>query len=261
VLLVVGLAVLAASAPVVVSPPPVPATVSSGAGGGYRAPSWTVTALGDSVTAGTACDCNPFVDTYATLTEKATGVQVSAHNLGLPGETAAELVAGLAADASVATTVAGSDIVLVTIGANDLTDDLDQWTDGNCDLSCFQSSMPEIRADLAAIVDRIHALRAGRPTEILVTDYWNVFRDGDVAAQLGAAYVTISDEVTKLANTAICAGARSSGAACIDLYAPFKGNGTSNPTALLADDGDHPDAAGHQVIADALAAHGWQELQ
>jgi len=30
-------------------------------------------------------------------------------------------------------------------------------------------------------------------------------------------------------------------------------NGQLDPTALLADDGDHPSQAGHQLIADLLA--------
>lgn len=248
---------VAASAPVLLIPAP---TAGSPVSAGHRASQWKVTALGDSVTAGTACDCVPFVDVYAKLTERATGTRVTSRNLGVPGQTAPELVASLASDADVANAVAKSDIVLVTTGANDLSGDLDKWTAGGCPISCFQQQMPGIQADVAAIVARIRALRAGRPTEILVTNYWNVFRDGDVAAGLGADYGVISHDATRLANAAICGGARSAGASCVDLYAPFKGDGSTNPTALLADDGDHPDAAGHRVIAKALAAHGWQEL-
>jgi lysophospholipase L1-like esterase len=248
---------VAASAPVLLIPT---ATAGSPVRAGHRASRWKVTALGDSVTAGTACDCSPFVEVYAKLTERATGVRVTTRNLGAPGQTAAELVASLASDADVASAVASSDIVLVTTGANDLAGDLDKWTAGDCPISCFQQQMPDLQADVAAIVARIQALRAGRPTEILVTNYWNVFRDGDVAAGLGADYGVISQDATQLANTAICAGARSAGATCVDLYKPFKGDGSTDPTPLLADDGDHPDAAGHQVIAEALAAHGWQEL-
>jgi lysophospholipase L1-like esterase len=38
----------------------------------------------------------------------------------------------------------------------------------------------------------------------------------------------------------------------VDLYAPFKGNGTANPTKFLAGDGDHPNAAGYMLITSAL---------
>ncbi|TQS46087.1 SGNH/GDSL hydrolase family protein [Cryptosporangium phraense] len=217
---------------------------------------WTITALGDSVTAGSACDCAPFVALYAGLTEAGAGVRTTARNLGVPGQTSDELLAALAGGTSASWDVADSDIVVVTIGANDLAGDLAAWQDGDCDVGCFQSDIPAIRANVAATVRRIRELRDGQPTEVLVTDYWNVFRDGDQAASLGAAYRTVSRQVTALADTAICAGARSEAATCVDLAGPFG----PDPTALLADDGDHPDAEGHAQIAAALARHGWDEL-
>jgi lysophospholipase L1-like esterase len=228
--------------------------------GGVTTPSWTVTGLGDSVTAGASCDCDDFVARYAELTRHSTGSEVSEHNLGVPGSTSADLVS-LLSQPQTASTVAGSDIVLVTIGANDLAGELTDWQNGHCPLSCFAQAMPAIQANIAELVHGVQRLRTGRPTEILVTDYWNVFLDGAPAAPLGPSYHAISDQVTRLANTAICAGANSSGATCVDLYADFKADGSADPTPLLAVDGDHPDAAGHQVIAEALAAHGWAELQ
>ncbi|MFI5956326.1 SGNH/GDSL hydrolase family protein [Cryptosporangium sp. NPDC051539] len=217
---------------------------------------WTITALGDSVTAGSACDCRPFTDLYADLTRERTGVPVTSRNLGVPGQTSDGVLATLNGDSETAWQVADSDIVLVTIGANDLAGSLADWQDGGCDLGCFRREMPGIQADVTAIVERIRELRAGQPTEVLVTDYWNVFRDGDQAASLGTAYRTISRQVTALANAAICAGAASEAATCVDLVGPF----TADPTKYLAADGDHPDAAGHAEIAEALATHGWHEL-
>jgi hypothetical protein len=49
-------------------------------------------------------------------------------------------------------------------------------------------------------------------------------------------------------------GPQNAGATCVDLYAPYKGDGSRNPTALLAGDGDHPNAAGNQLISSALMA-------
>jgi len=40
----------------------------------------------------------------------------------------------------------------------------------------------------------------------------------------------------------------------VDLYSPFKGDGSKDPTSRLASDGDHPNSAGHQLIASALLA-------
>ena len=68
------------------------------------------------------------------------------------------------------------------------------------------------------------------------------------------AYLRWSDELTRALNSTICTVARDAGATCVDLYAPFKGDGSLKPTTLLAADGDHPNAAGNQAISAALMA-------
>ena len=46
-----------------------------------------------------------------------------------------------------------------------------------------------------------------------------------------------------------------------DLYAAFKGeHAERDPTNLLAADGDHPNAAGHRLIAQALLSAGLAPL-
>ena len=108
---------------------------------------------------------------------------------------------------------------------------------------------------LATDLARIKALgSAGQRVE--VTTYWNVFEDGDVAdRQRGAGFADWSDGVTVAANRAICATTRTFGDTCVDLYAPFlSADGTRNPTPLLSSDGDHPNAAGHDLIARTLLA-------
>ena len=104
------------------------------------------------------------------------------------------------------------------------------------------------------ILARIHQLRNACSTAVMITDYWNVFEDGDVAdadySELGRAG---SDRLTRAVNTVIATSARDSGATFVDLYEPFKSaTGKGDPTPLLADDGDHPNPAGHRVIARAL---------
>lgn len=60
----------------------------------------------------------------------------------------------------------------------------------------------------------------------------------------------------------IARAARDAGAIYIDGYRPFKGAGTADCTRLLAADGDHPNATGHQVLAravvDQLGAVAWR---
>jgi lysophospholipase L1-like esterase len=74
-----------------------------------------------------------------------------------------------------------------------------------------------------------------------------------VAATRGADYVRNSVALTEAENAQIAAAAGRAGAGYVDIFTPFKGDsGTKNDTSLLAADGDHPDAAGHRLIAASL---------
>jgi len=80
-------------------------------------------------------------------------------------------------------------------------------------------------------------------------------KDGKVArAAYGPAGVKAANEATAYADNAILRAARAQGATYVSTYGVFKGaDGRTDPTPLLAADGDHPNARGHQVIAQALA--------
>jgi lysophospholipase L1-like esterase len=220
-----------------------------------------VVGLGDSVTAGTACGCEDFVRLYATGLARHWDRVVRASNLGQPGLTSEGLVARLEGDPAVRSQVAAADVVLVTIGANDVLPALRAWDDGSgqdqatCGGVCEDGDLNRVDADIGAALRDVRQLRGGRPTLVLVTTYWNVFEDGDVArADRGAAYLRWSDGLTRRLNDGIERAARSGHAVPVDLYRPFKAHGQRDPTSLLAGDGDHPNAAGHRVIASALLA-------
>ncbi len=217
--------------------------------------------LGDSVTSGFGCGCRDFVSVYAQLTASRTGRAVVEHNLGASGLTTSGLRQMLRPGSAQAAQVAGADIVLVTIGANDLSTDLPAWLAGQCGLDCFSDDESALRGSVRTVLGQVAALRGGRPTEVLVTTYWDVFVDGQVALRrFGHKYAAMSDAVTRLANREICAATAGTGARCIDLYAPFKGAGERDPTALLQADGDHPNTKGHALIARTLADAGWADL-
>jgi lysophospholipase L1-like esterase len=224
------------------------------------------------VTSGTGCDCSPFAQRYADLTAQRTGRAVHARNLGVAGLTSSGLLSMLDDGTDAAGSVTDADIDLVTIGANDVAEAMQEWSDGSCDQSCLDAGAAAVRTTATAVVNRILALRAGRPTEVLVTTYWNVVQDGAVARQLfSTSYQQVSDNLTREVNAALCDAVQTAqpGAGpgggdtvlCVDLYAPFKGDGTADPTALLAADGDHPSDAGHQLIATTLADVGWAALE
>jgi lysophospholipase L1-like esterase len=214
-----------------------------------------VVGIGDSVTSATVCGCTGFVESYAANLPAADGGPAHAVNLGSSGLTAAGLRELMTSPGPTATGVAQGDILLVTIGANDLTPLLSQWQASGCTSTCYSPAVEAVGSDLAAILLAAEDLRGHQPTRIFVTDYWNVFADGDVArASDGPAYLRWSDELTRALNNTICAVARNARATCVDLYAPFKGDGSLDPTTLLAADGDHPNAAGNKLISATLMA-------
>lgn len=210
-----------------------------------------VVGLGDSVTAGTSCACTPFVQLYAAGLRVREHRPVRAVNLGRAGLGSVGLGRQLGTP-PVRAQLADADTVVVTIGANDLVPLVRVWQRAGCVGTCVTAAVAGMGAHVAADLARLRTeLRPG--AKVLVTSYWNVFEDGDVADRLyGDGFADWSDGVTRSANTAICTAAADADDRCVDLYEPFDGAGDRNPTALLADDGDHPNALGHRVIAQAL---------
>jgi lysophospholipase L1-like esterase len=230
------------------------AACGAGSSAAPSPPTLRVVGLGDSVMAGTHCDCAGLAEEYAAALAHRTGEHVTVKNLGTDGAVTGDLLEDLQGDAGTRSAIAQADVVLVTIGANDLLPQLDQWRSSGCDASCFTAPAAKMGANLASVLAVMDRIRAGRPGGVLVTDYWNVFTDGDVARNSGGqAQVDWSTEVTATANRQICAAASAAHDTCVDLVTVFKPGG-ADPTPLLADDGDHPNAAGVQAIVRALLA-------
>lgn len=231
------------------------------------ATTWTIAALGDSVTAGTHCDCTAFPTLYATELSASRGVAGTALNLGVGSETSGELLAQLRNSRSKEfAAVKNADIDLLTIGANDFADNYDQITQGECAgpdaTDCVRDQIAEMRHNIVAALAQIRELRNGKPTAMLVTGYWSVFEDGDVAK---AAFPSIGLQATQVlttkVNRAIDDAARAAGATYVDLFASFNGAAAhGDVTSLLAPDGDHPNARGQALIANRLLAAGLRGL-
>jgi len=230
------------------SPPPATAAPASKVTSGPI----TVVGIGDSVTSGYNCNCKAFVGLYATQLAAKDDVKTSSVNLGVDGWTSSQLLAAMTTPGAFRNQVAKADILLVTIGANDLNP-LEARGPAGCSATCYAPLIASAGHTVQLIVDAARAADPTHPPTVLVTDYWNVFEDGDVGiAEHGAAFQAWSDALTLAENTQICQNAQNAGATCVDLYAPFKGNGSGNPTSLLAADGNHPNAAGDQLIASTM---------
>jgi len=214
-----------------------------------------VVGIGDSVASGANCDCESFVGLYAAALASKVGRKTTSENLAIDGGTSSDLLRSLTQPGSVRDQVAKADVLLVTIGANDLQS-LESMQPAACALTCYSPLVKVVGHNVELIVAAVRTAQPDYRPMILVTDYWNVFPDGDVGlAENGRAFQDWSDTLTRADNEQICAGARHAGAICVDLYAPFKKDGSKNPTSLLAADGDHPNSAGHQVIASTLLAN------
>jgi lysophospholipase L1-like esterase len=194
-----------------------------------------VVTLGDSVPAGTACDCDPFPTLYARE------VHAVSVNLAVPGYTSSDVLGQIPA---VRANLSSAAEVVLMIGANDLAAAFDDGTSYSDAAGAMQQN----------VVAAIRAIDAIRPTTVLVLGYWNVVEDGQVAAgNYGSGGVQKSDSATQDANDALQAAAKQTGATYISTVAAFHGaDGNQDPTALLAPDGDHPNAAGHAAIAALL---------
>ncbi|MGN6129965.1 MAG: SGNH/GDSL hydrolase family protein, partial [Nocardioidaceae bacterium] len=241
------------------SSPPVPSSTPSPS----PRPSWRVVALGDSVTSGGPCGCTPFPELYGNDLAAVRGEHTHTANLGVGGQTSGGVLAALReASSPTARAVAAADIVLVTIGANDFADRHDDVTSGQClgspSGSCVADDLHGMERNVEAVVARVHALRVGRATAVLVTGYWNVFEDGAVARRAFPRIgVRATQRLTRLVDVGIRQAAGSAGATYVDLYAPFNGPASrGDTTRLLGPDGDHPNQAGQALIARRLVAAG-----
>jgi lysophospholipase L1-like esterase len=268
VLLAAPLALAAGCAPTDAhAAPPAPATARpsphGGTGGTGATPAtWNLVGLGDSVPVGSNCRCTDFVHLLGQQVQHDTGKPVTTTNLAEASQDSAGLLAQLQDSPETVRAVAAADEVTVTIGANDFAVARSDYFAGDCGgadgLDCFRAELPALRDNLTRILARIHQLGRPHPPAVRVTNYWNVFEDGEVARDTrGDAFMADSDQLTRIANDLICQVTRQAGGVCVDTYTPFKGQGGKNdPTGLLADDGDHPNAAGHRLIAQVLARSG-----
>lgn len=213
-----------------------------------------VVGLGDSVPAAYHCGCAGFVSVAARTLARERGRTAVTGNHAVSGATSADLLSQLG-DQAVRSDLVAADVVVVEIGANDFDENSayerscrDATTSG-----CYDHAVATLRGNLQQIVSGIKGLN--QHATVVLLGYWNVFRDGSVGAAQGATYVAASDSLTRWVNDLVRQVAQSSGASYADAFTPFKGaDGDSDDTSYLSDDGDHPNANGHDVLANAVVA-------
>ena len=207
------------------------------------------TALGDSVPYGTSCACTPYPQLTADDLAHASGHSVDVSNDAVPGSTSADLVTQLQEDSGVMNRVAEANVVTVEIGANDVG----YSTSCGTNLACYEPELPAVQRNIEAIVARIHELSEEHGVMVVLLDYWNVWLGGSYAQAQGPKYVETADTLTDKVDAIISTIAHDTGSIYVDLRTAFKGQDhDGDETPLLAADGEHPNAEGHERIAVAV---------
>jgi len=213
----------------------------------------TVVALGDSVPSGGGCDCRAFPEMYAATSAARVGEVARTVNLAVDGYTSAEVLSQVA-DPAARSALQTADTVVIMVGANDFLQALADDLDGRLSRAdCYTLAKTSVAANVIDTVQQIHAIHP-TPVSVIVVGYWNVAEDGSVGrAAYGADGMAKADRATAYADTALQQAAADTGAHYVATLAAFRGPGGGlDPTPLLAADGDHPNAAGHDRIAQAL---------
>lgn len=228
-------------------------------------------AFGDSIPFGGAdCGCRGFPLLFGDWVEQATGEAVDTKNFAQhDNNTAAREAVELSTHPDLVAALRAADIITVTLGHNDTP-----WNaiDDACDADhgpldpdptgtwkqetgpCLQKEVDRYRANLAAVLDQVIALRGGRPVVLRLTEQYNDI-PGDPCC--GADAVKASATIKDAFNAAACEVVAAHGGLCIDVYHAFNGpDGRGDAGALLAGDHTHPSAAGHEKIAKLLEEAG-----
>jgi len=175
--------------------------------------------------------------------------EVKATNDAIGGFTSADVLQQLSSDADVVSDVANADVVEIEVGANDVGYTAPCGTS----VGCYRPMITSTQRNLDEIVTRVHELTEGRRVQLILLDYWSVWLGGQYATAQGPTYVDAAADVTDKINTVIRQTAADTDSDYVDLRAAFKGpDYQSDETRYLAGDGDHPNAAGHKLIAAAV---------
>lgn len=160
--------------------------------------SWSYTALGDSLAAGTGASYQGYVNRYAGYLESDTGIRVNVTNLGRNGQTSSELLLSLRKDTSSRQAVREADVLTVNIGINDLGQAAQSYKDGTCggadNQDCLHTAAKTVKGNWSAIIAELLSLRSTNDTIIRAVGLgYTPYLDPEEAPDVGPRDGELSD--------------------------------------------------------------------
>ncbi|MBA2535008.1 MAG: hypothetical protein H0V21_08345 [Rubrobacter sp.] len=204
---------------------------------------WDYVALGDSLAAGVGAR-QGYVDRYAEHLRADAGAGVKVTNLGVSGQTSAQLLRVLRDDASARRAISGAEVITFNIGINDLGRARGEYEAETCggarNQRCLRAAVKTLEGNWDTITQELLKLRS---------------TDEAIIRTAGLGYTPRVDGVLgrylQEANRNIAASAAESDIPYAEVRLGAEG---------LGPDGLHPDGSGYDAISDHLKRLGYEPL-
>ncbi len=271
ILLLAGTLALAVSPSTVAAASPSPAAPSSAQA------LLRMVVIGDSMPFTAFCgECTTgFADEYAADLEARTGRPVEVINRSRDDSAGMHQIrTQVNEDESLRDQVANADVVIVSVGFNNVMPDSSTGIGCLGDMGataasymawalattpeCRQAGRDSYASDYDVIFSTIKELRAGAPTLLAVLNVHDGNK-GNPEVHADSVPQAIQDEaeqwLTRLYddwNAMLCDRATHAGFACVDVYHAFNGPTGEEPSTVWTVDGAHPSQAGNDLIAKLL---------
>ncbi|CAN5873139.1 hypothetical protein BH18ACT11_BH18ACT11_00590 [soil metagenome] len=204
---------------------------------------WDYVALGDSLAAGVGAR-QGYVDCYAERLRADAGARVRVTNLGVSGQTSAQLLRVLRNDASARRAIGGAEVITFNIGINDLGRARGNYEAETCggvrNQRCLRAAVKALEENWDTITEEILGLRS---------------TDEAIIRTAGLGYTPRVDGVfghyLHETNRHIAASTAESGVPYAEVRLGVEG---------LSPDGLHPDGSGYEEIAAHLGQLGYEPL-
>ena len=256
---------------------PAPSASTSGSpstSGAAKAP-LSLVVIGDSIPYNSPDDClecTGFVTHYANALSKATGREVTTHNLsehtGLTLPTLLEELPALEGD------IRGANAIIVAIAHNSIplnadapcgsrfdeaTSTLEDWSKVN--KACADEGTQRNRPLFDELYSTVAEWREGHPTLLLTINKYNDWAgwpNAHLTPRQAAKTVLMHDAW----NAMLCDSAKRAGFTCADIYHAFNGLDGRKPSGdLLGGDYTHPSQKGNNEITRVLIDQGFAPLE